>query len=93
MGVVGPLTVPDAAPALLRAVLPISGPVPYALKAPLYERLIADVAWHGAIFESLFGSAFDVFGNLNKNAARRLLARLQLPAGLAHVEALRAKLA
>ena len=88
----GAVTRPDAAAALLRAVLPVSGPVPYELKSPVYERLLGDPAWHEAIFESLLGSAFDVYGDVDKEAARRTLSRLQFTAGLAHVDDLRAKL-
>jgi hypothetical protein len=83
---------PGAAPALLRAVLPVSGPVPYALKGLVYERLLGHAAWHEAIFESLLRSAFDVYGDVDKEAARHTLSRLQLPAGLAYVEDLRVKL-
>jgi hypothetical protein len=86
------LTRPDASHAILKAVLPMSGPVPYALKAPVYERLLSDSNWHGAIFESLLRSAFDVQGKIDKRAARHVLSKLTLPAGHAHVAELRTRL-
>ncbi len=60
-------------------VLDAAGPVPYELKAPLYEQLVPDHRWHLTIFSSLLHSAFDVYGSLEEQAARLLLARLVLP--------------
>ena len=63
----------------LERLLDRAGPVPYRLKAPLYEQLVADRRWHTAIFRSLLYSGFDYFGKLDEKAARSLLARLTLP--------------
>jgi hypothetical protein len=63
----------------LERLLAVAGPVPYRLKAPLYEQLVADQRWHVPIFRSLLYSAFDYFGELDVEAARSLLARLELP--------------
>lgn len=77
------LTGQDAPPAVLQAALRASGPVPYELKAELYERLLPDPAWHQAIAESLHWSTVDVYGQIDKVAARRVLARLEpSPRGL-----------
>ena len=67
-------SVPEPA---LRIVLLSSGPVPYPLKRRVYDRLIADPGWHGAIFQSLLNSAFDVFGQIDARDACELLTRLR----------------
>ena len=86
------LTGADATENSLRAILPISGPVPYNLKEELYRRLMEDASWHVPIFESLLGSAFDVLGKIDRDSARRVLRELQLPSDLAGLDDLRAKL-
>jgi hypothetical protein len=63
----------------LERVLDMAGPVPFGLKAPLYERFVADRRWHQAIFRSLLHSGFEYYGDLDGEAARRLLSRLDLP--------------
>jgi len=85
------LTGPDAPAALLRIVLPRSGPVPFALKQELYERLIPDSGWHVSILESLVGSAFDAFGQIEMAAARSVLDRLRLRGDEPNLELLRDK--
>jgi hypothetical protein len=60
-------------------ILPASGPVPYPLKAPLYERLLVDRRFHEPILEGLAGGARDVFGKLDAPQALVLLQRLRLP--------------
>lgn len=62
----------------MQRVLEVSGPVPYELKAPVYDRLVKDRSWHPFIFRSLLASAFDVFGKIDAKAARKVLARLSL---------------
>lgn len=72
------------------AVLPASGPVPWALKAPVYEQAAAHPFFHAALFQGLLGSAVDVFGSIEVEPARRLLARLDVPQdarGLAELSA------
>jgi hypothetical protein len=87
------LTGPDATEKSLRAILPISGPVPFDLKQEIYRRLIDDAAWHLPIFESLLGSAFDVSGKIDQDSARLILRELRLPSDLAGLDRLRAQLA
>ena len=38
----------------------------------MYDRLLPDPAWHAAIYESLLGSPFDAYGDVDKPAARQL---------------------
>jgi hypothetical protein len=87
------LTGSDATETSLRAVLPISGPVPFDLKQELYRHLIDDASWHIPIFESLLGSAFDVLGKIDRDSAGRILRKLRLPSDLPGLDDLRAKLA
>ena len=55
--------------------------MPYKLKAPLYDRLIADRRWHRPILDSLFNSTHDVYGKIDAASALQLLGRLELAAG------------
>jgi hypothetical protein len=58
---------PDTlAPRGLQRLLEVAGPVPWALKAPLYKRLLPDPARHQAIFGSLLLSRFDVYGQIDE---------------------------
>jgi len=82
-------SVPEPA---LRIVLLSSGPVPYPLKRRVYDRLIADAGWHGAIFQSLLNSAFDVFGLIDARDACELLTRLQPAPDTEQLATLRNKL-
>jgi hypothetical protein len=82
-------TVPES---VLRLILPISGAVPYTLKRSVYDRLIADPSWHVPIFESLLGSAFDYFGQVEQSDARHVLDRLRLAGDLPGLAELRGKL-
>jgi hypothetical protein len=75
------------------AILPVSGPVPWPLKAPVYEAAAEDVSLHPALLRALAGSAFDAFGKMEPEPARRLLARLQVPEDLPGYAELRARLA
>lgn len=58
-------------------VLGVAGPVPWGLKAVLFEQLIGDVAWHPRIYDALKGSAFDYYGQVDPSA-RDWLERLEL---------------
>jgi hypothetical protein len=64
----------------IRRLLPVSGPVPYALKAPLYLRLLPDRRFHEPILEGLVGGARDVFGKLDATKALQIVDKLRLPA-------------
>jgi hypothetical protein len=58
----------------LMRLLDVSGPVPWRVKAPVIERYVGrrpDVALH-----ALESAAYDVYGDLDTAAARRLLDRL-----------------
>lgn len=76
----------------MQRVLEVSGPVPYELKAPLYDRLVGDRRWHPFIFRSLMASAFDAFGQIDAKAARKVLARLSLARTTPGLEELTQKL-
>jgi hypothetical protein len=73
--------------------LGVAGPVPWALKAPLYERLWPDRAWHRALLESLSASRFDVRGQVDPGQALSLLDRLRLGADTPGLAELRRALA
>jgi len=72
----GHLTQDNPSESVVRAVLRASGPVPYAMKRPLYEQLITDPKWHEWILESLRASASDVYGDIDRMDARTWLDRL-----------------
>lgn len=76
----------------LERMLEVSGPVPYAFKVPLYERLVASARWHPFIFRSLLFSAFDVYGRVDAKAAQELLKRLSLPKMTENLDELMQKL-
>ena len=73
----------------LQQILLHSGPVPYALKQELYDRLIRDEKWHSYIYRSLLHSNCDVYGDLDKEAARRILGRLRLSKETEYLEEFR----
>ena len=64
---------------ILRRVLVSSGPVPFAEKEKLYQHLLPHPKWHYYIFRSLLHSRFDVYGNMDRIKAKRLLGQLVLP--------------
>jgi hypothetical protein len=68
-----------ATPALIKTILPHSGPVPYSLKRYLYRELVLDPSYHQAIFESLVGSFLDAYGSIENHDAIDILSRLELP--------------
>ncbi|WNQ09379.1 hypothetical protein MJA45_17285 [Paenibacillus aurantius] len=77
---------------LIQRILIASGPVPYTLKNPLYSRLIKDLKWHYYIYRSLLHSAFDYFGNIEKEKALELLEQLKLSEDVKNLELLKEKL-
>jgi hypothetical protein len=62
----------------LLSILEMSGPVPFDLKETSYKLLISDKASHEIIFNSLFHSAFEYFGNIDKRKAITILAKLSV---------------
>ncbi|HEX2084285.1 MAG TPA: hypothetical protein VHF89_01270 [Solirubrobacteraceae bacterium] len=79
-------------PRRIERVLDSSGPVPFALKEPLYAQLANEPRWHPHIFRSLVRSALDVYGDLDEERARGWLARLDLPPDTPGLDPLRAAL-
>ncbi len=59
-------------------ILEIAGPVPFDLKEERYNLLIADKTNHEAIFNSLFCSAFEYYGNIDEDKASVILNRLDM---------------
>lgn len=86
------LTGPEVPAAALQNVLIASGPVPWRLKTELYRRLVGDAGWHYHIFRSLLNSAFDVYGQIDRNEAVTWLDRLLIPESTAHLPDLIARL-
>jgi hypothetical protein len=83
---------PAADPALLRRarrVLEISGPVPWAVKLPAYQKSLRVRELHPALFTGLLRSYHDVCGDLDPRSALVLLKRVRLPAGTGQLAALR----
>ena len=76
----------------LQRVLDAAGPVPWHLKEPLFEQLVRDAGWHPFIFRALVGSAFDVYGALDRDAAQAWLERLELREDTPDLPALRNRL-
>ncbi|HEU4328859.1 MAG TPA: hypothetical protein VFS21_37325 [Roseiflexaceae bacterium] len=63
---------------VIRRVLGISGPIPFKLKESFYRGFIRDKKWYQHIFEGLYGSAFDMFGKIDKIAALDIFRQLEL---------------
>ncbi|MBD2768645.1 hypothetical protein IC235_12175 [Hymenobacter sp. BT664] len=63
--------------ALLR-LLKYAGPVPFSLKAMQYDALIVDKENHEHIFNSLLYSAHDLYGQIDKEKALNILAKLKI---------------
>lgn len=63
---------------VLKQILSISGPVPFDKKDKLYLKLIADKKNHDYILDSLVGSFFDVYGQIDIQRARVLLPTLKV---------------
>ena len=76
----------------LARVLRVAGPVPWKLKAALFDLLISDVAWHAHLFEAIKGSAFDAYGQIEPEASD-WLQRLELGPDIADLAAVRDRLA
>jgi hypothetical protein len=63
---------------LLRELLMVSGPVPWAVKCELLFKCAEAPALHQSVFEALLGAAFDYFGKVDEARAIELLERLQV---------------
>ena len=75
-------------------VLSASGPVPWSWKRGLYRRFVHEgPEWQQPVFEGLRGSAFDLYGEIDRGEARELLAQLSVPEGTEGLKELREKLA
>jgi hypothetical protein len=61
---------------VLRIALLQSGPVPYQLKRQVYDRLLPYINWHNVIFHSLYCSATDAYGQIDRHDACKLLSQL-----------------
>jgi hypothetical protein len=57
--------------ARLRRVLGIAGPVPWPVKAALFEELVGDPAWHPSIRRAISDSATDILGQIDERDAKR----------------------
>lgn len=68
----------DAEDWLMRELLPVSGPVPWSLKADCLSKCAETPAFHRAVLEALLGAAFDYFGKIDVRGALELLGRLQV---------------
>ena len=77
----------------LKRLVPASGPVPYELKAPLYQQLALDPQSHEILFRGLFASQFDLYGKIDVPDAAQLLDRLYLPSDTKGLSELKAGLA
>jgi hypothetical protein len=69
----------------LQMLLNVSGPVPFDLKKQIYDMLVDKPVWHPYIFQSLLHSQFDVYGKIDKQAARQILQKLNLPENTEHL--------
>lgn len=63
----------DAGELRLRRLLRISGPVPWAAKAPLLETLAQQLEWRASVRGALAAADTDYFGRQDKAAAQQLL--------------------
>jgi hypothetical protein len=70
---------PGGPPRLYERLLEHSGPVPYDLKAELYDRLLPDERWHLYIYRSLNASYGDIYGQVDIERATEMYDRLVLP--------------
>jgi hypothetical protein len=69
-----------------------AGPVPYELKEPVYKSLLSDTKNHESIFNSLLYSAYDVYGQIDKGKAARILAQLNIDTATEYYRLLKRKL-
>lgn len=77
---------------LLRRLLAISGPVPFDLKKFVYLRLVHHRAWHKDIYYSLLHSPIQIYTQIEKEKAKRILEKLDVPADIEELNELRTAL-
>ncbi|MEU5884793.1 hypothetical protein [Spirillospora sp. NPDC047279] len=70
-------------------VLRVTGPVPWALKLPVYQAARTSRELHPAIFQGLLTSYHDVYGKLEPAPALAVLEGLDLPPDTEHLGRLR----
>lgn len=63
----------------LERVLAASGPVAWPLKSPLYQALAEEGGWDDPIVAGLYGSCVDIYGSIDREAARGVVRRLRRP--------------
>lgn len=61
-----------------RRLLEVSGPVPWSFKAPLLEQSARQIALNRPVLQAIEFAADEVFGQLDLDEARALLARLHV---------------
>lgn len=76
----------------LRRLLAISGPVPFDLKEPVYLRLVNNRVWHKGIYYSLLHSPIQIYSQIEKERAKRILEKLDVPAEIEDLNELRTAL-
>lgn len=78
-----------AAARRLERVLPLTGPVLWEHKRPLYEALSGDPRWAPSVLRGLVASYHDIYGHLVPDEALGLLDRLAVPAAAEDLSTLR----
>jgi hypothetical protein len=84
---------PQLSERTLERLVPVSGPVPWELKVPLYEQLAADPHLHPLLFRGLSASEFDLYGKIDAAEAATFLRRLLLAPETPGLRELEGKLA
>lgn len=69
-----------------------AGPVPFELKEIQYNSLLADKTNHELILNSLLYSAYDVYGQINKKKALKILSSLNVDTKAENYKLLKEKL-
>lgn len=76
----------------VRRAVELSGPVPWALKAPVLRRCLAHPELHVTLVRALAGAAFDVYGRIELDEARAIVEQLPVRSDLPELEAVRKRL-
>lgn len=83
------LVMPPVSDRQIVRLLTTAGPLPWDLKAALYQQLVPDRTWHYAIYRSILYSRFDPHGKIQPKDALKLLQLLEIPEEAEHLEELR----